>query len=833
MTEEQRLGSVCPPVLECYTGHLADSEQMKLNEATFKLDRLSQELQSMWSTQGSPATADIPQHEAKTYLKDCPVASPTTSNTYDSSKSESQSKYNKLLPAITVAQSPSPQPSQTYTPLFPTYPSDRASSPYSFDLITPPLLYSPQEQHIKSEQSPPPRRINSAPLLCSPQEQHGQLERAPSPRAGFSRVPQHEHLSSPSNTMDHQIGLFRQSPSPYSGPCYPPDRFSAVSPRENIQPLGSTAISVPERDRRSPELEGSSQGGRLKTNITLEPGAFSVNTGDSLKKKAPRVWAEADLDIAYEKKASQTQSYENKRELNWNTAKQGGSWRQTDLDLAVSPNKAAGGRSKAYDSIQIYGTLPKGTNLPAWRHSATPPKQKWPFILGSAQTPWGWANLPSPGQARIGGPPRTSPIKERRNVLPLSVLIRPTMVNSRARLLPGHSAVPTARTYPQLRQPPDVGRWAPESSPVLPDAMFVPVPPGEVEPEIVNILRPVNSADVESPESVPRPLSPTRLQPVSLPGTETVQDMEELLRIRAAIPRALKRRTSIDQPATQLIPMQRHTRMYQQLTKLFSVGTPKKQQEQAEGQPSDPDLGPLPLPPCVESPTSPPTSALKRSILKRDDSVRICRKTRARLDPLVVLLDAALLGELDVVERVVYEMNDPSQSNDEGITGLHNAVCGGHYNVVEFLVNFGVKVNAPDSHGWTPLHCAASCNDLQICTFLVRKGAAIFSMTLSDGATAAEKCDSYLDGYEECARFLFSAEQQAGMMNNAVVYALWDYEAENSDELTFREGETITILRRGDKEESSWWWASLYGREGYVPYNFLGLFPRVRPQRQV
>ncbi|GCB83826.1 hypothetical protein scyTo_0024378 [Scyliorhinus torazame] len=66
-------------------------------------------------------------------------------------------------------------------------------------------------------------------------------------------------------------------------------------------------------------------------------------------------------------------------------------------------------------------------------------------------------------------------------------------------------------------------------------------------------------------------------------------------------------------------------------------------------------------------------------------------------------------------------------------------------------------------------------------------------------------------------------------MNSAVVYALWGYEAENSDELSFREGDTITILRRGDKEEPSWWWSSLFGREGFVPYNLLGLFPRVRP----
>lgn len=45
-------------------------------------------------------------------------------------------------------------------------------------------------------------------------------------------------------------------------------------------------------------------------------------------------------------------------------------------------------------------------------------------------------------------------------------------------------------------------------------------------------------------------------------------------------------------------------------------------------------------------------------------------------------------------------MSDPSQPNDEGITALHNAICGGHYNVVDFLVRIGADVRAQDSHGW-------------------------------------------------------------------------------------------------------------------------------------
>lgn len=58
---------------------------------------------------------------------------------------------------------------------------------------------------------------------------------------------------------------------------------------------------------------------------------------------------------------------------------------------------------------------------------------------------------------------------------------------------------------------------------------------------------PEGSGEMESP--APRPLSPTRLQPVVAPEAQSQQipDLEELLLIRAEIPRALKRRGSVDQ----------------------------------------------------------------------------------------------------------------------------------------------------------------------------------------------------------------------------------------------------------------------------------------------
>lgn len=64
-----------------------------------------------------------------------------------------------------------------------------------------------------------------------------------------------------------------------------------------------------------------------------------------------------------------------------------------------------------------------------------------------------------------------------------------------------------------------------------------------------------------------------------------------------------------------------------------------------------------------------------------------------------------------------------------------------------------------------------------------------------------------------------------GIMNKGVIYGLWDYEAQNDDELSMKEGDCMTILRREDEEEIEWWWARLNDKEGYVPRNLLGVSP--------
>uniref|UniRef100_A0A665ULW3 SH3 domain-containing protein n=1 Tax=Echeneis naucrates TaxID=173247 RepID=A0A665ULW3_ECHNA len=222
----------------------------------------------------------------------------------------------------------------------------------------------------------------------------------------------------------------------------------------------------------------------------------------------------------------------------------------------------------------------------------------------------------------------------------------------------------------------------------------------------------------------------------------------------------------------------------------------------------------------------------KRTNLKKPNSERTGHGFRVKFNPLALLLDASLEGEFDLVQRIIYEVENPSTPNDEGITPLHNAVCAGHHHIVKFLLDFGVNVNAADSDGWTPLHCAASCNSVHLCKLLVESGAAIFASTISDVETAADKCEEMEEGYIQCSQFLYGVQEKLGVMNKGTVYALWDYEAQNQDELSFSEGDAVTILRRQDDSETEWWWARLEDNEGYVPRNLLGLYPRIKPRQR-
>ncbi|KAA0714853.1 RelA-associated inhibitor [Triplophysa tibetana] len=523
------------------------------------------------------------------------------------------------------------------------------------------------------------------------------------------------------------------------------------------------------------------------------------------KPKNPSKWNETDLDVSYERKSHH--AYDKNEWIR--PSLPNSNWKESNLDAPPSTKKPQ----------PSYSSLPRNTRI------AVPPDH--PLTPSSLYGP-------QPIISRISIPP-TNPGVRKHRPIPLSVIMRlqnPAYALDDTRYTPDpvggqnpgiyRQALPLPKEYfrpvqtPQPQQPqrqPAYYREVLHSADV--DA--------ELEKQEKQDTARTDESKVEEPEMPPRPLSPTRLQPVVAHEAEMVTDVEELIRIRSEFPRALKRRGSVEvsQPSKKM-PVSQPNPYKQMINKLFHKRIPIKEEPIPEScGSSDEEESPKPASVPVTMIQVSRDQKNLRSILRKSKKSSKPSLRKAHLSPLVLMLDGALVGELETVQKAAQAISDPSLANDEGITALHNAICGGHFPVVEFLVRIGANVSAPDSHGWTPLHCAASCNDLRMCEFLVRNGAAVLAVTDSDGATAAQKCDPYAVNFENCESFLRGVEEVMGVENSGVVYALWVYSAQAPDELSFKEGDMVTILQK--TEGVDWWWASLCGREGFVPINYFGV----------
>lgn len=82
--------------------------------------------------------------------------------------------------------------------------------------------------------------------------------------------------------------------------------------------------------------------------------------------------------------------------------------------------------------------------------------------------------------------------------------------------------------------------------------------------------------------------------------------------------------------------------------------------------------------------------------------------------------------------------------------------------------------------------------------------------------------------------FPAGVQEKMGVMNRGIVYALWEYEPQNDDELGLSEGDCLTVLRRDEEVEKEWWWARCGDHEGYIPRNLLGVSrPQPGPSSEV
>lgn len=132
------------------------------------------------------------------------------------------------------------------------------------------------------------------------------------------------------------------------------------------------------------------------------------------------------------------------------------------------------------------------------------------------------------------------------------------------------------------------------------------------------------NADDPDVESAPRPLSPTRLQPVVAPEAPVVPDMDMLLQIRAEIPRALKKRGSVDHSQSLKKRSVIQPNQYKQMIKkMFRRNKPQIKSEMgsesssSDGEENTPSI-PHPVSPVLNT-TLPPQQRVRRDLCDPKD----------------------------------------------------------------------------------------------------------------------------------------------------------------------------------------------------------------------
>eukprot|EP00042_Codosiga_hollandica_P039376 m.329586 g.329586 ORF g.329586 m.329586 type:complete len:301 (+) comp55602_c0_seq51:405-1307(+) len=92
------------------------------------------------------------------------------------------------------------------------------------------------------------------------------------------------------------------------------------------------------------------------------------------------------------------------------------------------------------------------------------------------------------------------------------------------------------------------------------------------------------------------------------------------------------------------------------------------------------------------------------------------------------LWDAVEEGDLALIQQLVAKHGQgilAAQEPDTGYTVIQFAVCRGHANVLEWLLDQGFYIDAPDRLGWTPLMLAAKEGHTELAKMLLDRGANI------------------------------------------------------------------------------------------------------------
>uniref|UniRef100_A0A1I8FFS6 ANK_REP_REGION domain-containing protein n=1 Tax=Macrostomum lignano TaxID=282301 RepID=A0A1I8FFS6_9PLAT len=159
-------------------------------------------------------------------------------------------------------------------------------------------------------------------------------------------------------------------------------------------------------------------------------------------------------------------------------------------------------------------------------------------------------------------------------------------------------------------------------------------------------------------------------------------------------------------------------------------------------------------------------------------------------DPLTLLLDAAIQGDLAPGPALHRPARDPSAANSEGPSApCTTPSAPGTPVCVQYLIDSGTDVNAADQDGWTPLHCAVTCDSLPLTKLLVGSGAVLYCTTHSDSETPFDLCHN--GGPVEAW-----APRRGGppwRRQFRRVFAAFDYSPEQADELALARGDQLTV----------------------------------------
>ncbi|CAF3379583.1 unnamed protein product [Rotaria socialis] len=112
------------------------------------------------------------------------------------------------------------------------------------------------------------------------------------------------------------------------------------------------------------------------------------------------------------------------------------------------------------------------------------------------------------------------------------------------------------------------------------------------------------------------------------------------------------------------------------------------------------------------------------------DGIRCWLREGADIDALdaygyTPLMNAAMLGRVDIVNTLIECGADIQKSGQFGYTALHAAAQNGHLDVVQALAKYGASVSCKNSDGDIPLILAVRGTHAEIIDYLLKSGSDI------------------------------------------------------------------------------------------------------------